>query len=294
VKNADFKLTLDTDQPPTSLPALFDDVLNAPSGGADMASKAAPNVLSFQYLSGPDVTILLSKNAGRYRLQSGSFEALWLLASELRRRLISALPGVEVSFNEPLPLQEYFDLIDTHFAHRLALVAQHKDLEARAQQFRVVQKRLLVRFKDRNPSPLSNLDLLLSGTFDQLMALAAQAEETQAELARASANLSCGTQLINLLITLRFELDAANAEALSAYLSPRVEDSLDQGWEERTDSALTHLLRFTLGKSSKDNAASMALPPMAMPQDVTKLKKHITVMCDRLSKGGRFKQPGGQ
>jgi hypothetical protein len=34
-------------------------------------------VLSFQYYSGHDCTILVSKNGGRYRLQSDSLEALW-------------------------------------------------------------------------------------------------------------------------------------------------------------------------------------------------------------------------
>ena len=42
-------------------------------------------------------------------------------------------------------------------------------------QLRVVEKRLLVRVKDRNPAPLSNLELLLEGTHAQLMALAEQA-----------------------------------------------------------------------------------------------------------------------
>jgi hypothetical protein len=45
------------------------------------------------------------------------------------------------------------------------------ELNDRAHQFRVVEKRLLVRFKDRNPAPLNNLDLLLRSTHEQLIAL---------------------------------------------------------------------------------------------------------------------------
>ena len=37
------------------------------------------NVMSFRYIQGPVVTILVSKNAGRYRVQSDSFEAMWLV-----------------------------------------------------------------------------------------------------------------------------------------------------------------------------------------------------------------------
>lgn len=41
-------------------------------------------------------------------------------------------------------------------------------LEQRAQQFRMIQKRLLTKFKDKTPSPLQNLDTLLEGTFRQV------------------------------------------------------------------------------------------------------------------------------
>ena len=37
------------------------------------------NVMSFRYMQGPVVTILVSKNAGRYRVRSDSFEAMWLI-----------------------------------------------------------------------------------------------------------------------------------------------------------------------------------------------------------------------
>ena len=37
------------------------------------------NVMSFRYEQGPVVTILVSKSAGRYRVQSDSFEAMWLI-----------------------------------------------------------------------------------------------------------------------------------------------------------------------------------------------------------------------
>ena len=42
-------------------------------------------------------------------------------------------------------------------------------LDQRAQQFRSIQKRLLTKFKDKNPSPLQNLDTLLEGTYRQVL-----------------------------------------------------------------------------------------------------------------------------
>lgn len=44
-----------------------------------------------------------------------------------------------------------------------------KDMLAqRASQFRAVQLRLLTRFKDKTPAPLTNLDTLLEGTYRQV------------------------------------------------------------------------------------------------------------------------------
>ncbi len=37
------------------------------------------NVMSLKYMRGPVVTILVSKSAGRYRIQSDSYEAMWLI-----------------------------------------------------------------------------------------------------------------------------------------------------------------------------------------------------------------------
>lgn len=39
----------------------------------------AANMVSFKYPGGQDVSILVSKNGGRYRLQSSCLEAMWLV-----------------------------------------------------------------------------------------------------------------------------------------------------------------------------------------------------------------------
>ena len=59
-----------------------------------------------------------------------------------------------------------------------------------------------------------------------------------------------------------------------------------QGWEERIDAAMTHLPRTSLAKTAKETTTVTA--PLAMPADTSKLKKHITYVCDRLSKGAQL------
>lgn len=64
-----------------------------------------------------------------------------------------------------------------------------------------------------------------------------------------------------------------------------------QGWEERTDAAMTHLLRTVLARSARESVAAGPAALMAMPEDTTKLKKHITIVCDRLAKGAKLVLP---
>ena len=289
VKNPKYKVTLDTNRMPPPLPALFEDLV-AGSSAAEVGASA----LSVAYHCGLDATVLVSKNAGRYRVQSSSFEGLWVLADELVRRLTayfglsSRAEGGEdpfaVLYAEPLPLQEFFEVIDEHLRCRNALSGLHEQLSQRAHQFRVIEKRLLVRLKDRNPAPLQNLELLFDGTYKQLVRLSDSTEAAQNQLAFHAVRLSASTRLLLLLLRLRFRLDADDAEILEAHLTPVVDEAQDQGWQERVDVALTQLLRTTLSKSGKESASASAPQALACPSDATKLKKHISLVVDRLSK----------
>lgn len=114
---------------------------------------------------------------------------------------------------------------------------------------------------------------------------------TNTQLALASNRLSCSTYLVQILMKLRFELDRENFDILCAHLSGECPTSAEQGWEERTDAAMTHLLRTSLAKTSRNakntNHVSMATE-LLMATETKKLKKHITIVCDRLAKGARL------
>jgi hypothetical protein len=101
-----------------------------PAHAEALSRSQAANVMSFQFGGGQEVTILVSKNAGRYRLQADCFQAMWLVLQELSRRLaahfaaVDAKPaaarsqgegsgsggaqqqqGFSITFEESLPLQ---------------------------------------------------------------------------------------------------------------------------------------------------------------------------------------------
>jgi len=191
-----------------------------------------------------------------------------------------------ISYQDSLPLHDYFALMDDHFTFRKHLEELRSDLTDRTQQYRVIQKRLLVRFKDRNPSPLNHLDQLLELSFEQTVQLTEAIDDVERALKQVSCHLAAATELVLLLIRFRFELDEDNFRVLRLHLSPEIFDTVDQGWEEQVDASLMHLLRTSLARNAKDR--SSLPPPMKVPQDTLKLKKRITNVVDRLANGGRI------
>uniref|UniRef100_A0A8C5BHZ7 Bardet-Biedl syndrome 9 n=1 Tax=Gadus morhua TaxID=8049 RepID=A0A8C5BHZ7_GADMO len=284
-KSATHKITVDTNKPPVNLTAVF-------PGEPHIDG----NSLAVQFLSGARVTVLASKTSQRYRVQSESFEDMWLVIKELVQRFEHhfAQQGVKDlrhSFTGPLPLPEYFQTVDNHFQLRVS-AHQYQDLLAeRAVQFRAIQRRLLTRFKDKTPAPLQNLDSLLDATYHQLMALADAAEENRLLLEQAFVRLRSSTHLLVLLLSLWQGLTPDQTNILEATLLPLLQDTPTLGWEESCDAAVSHLLRSCLSRSPKDQAASLAQsagPALGLPADTGRLKKHITLLCDRLGKGGRL------
>lgn len=72
---------------------------------------------------------------------------------------------------EALPMDELWSCMDRHLAARHAAAAIEARLAQLAHQLRAVQKRMLLRFKDKQPASLAHLDLLIQDTFLQLQDL---------------------------------------------------------------------------------------------------------------------------
>ena len=285
-KDAKYKLTLETNISETPLLELFDDVI-------PRDENLPPNAIGFTLhtLQQPTVTIIVSKSSNKYRIQTDFHEALWLIIEVLKERLeaftAKSNTSLQLSFNEELPLQDYFIAIDTHFEARINQFQLREILSDYAKQFRCIQKRILTRLKDKTPTPLNNLDVLLDGTYRQLLAIG-NAEEQAAFKQATSANiLSCFTKLIVKLLEISHSLSKDEYNIISQSLSADVDSSGDIGWEEKTDLALTYLLKTSLSRSSKD--AAVSFPALELPRDTSKLKKHISLVCDRIAKGSRPK-----
>lgn len=326
-KSAPLKLTLDTQFPPQKLNELFADFIHSEStAGSDLGdlldASGGEMALGFMFWckssssvvhdtdksdhggasgngsSNSSGSIIVSKSGGRYRVQADSVPALYVLASELIKRLTIRLREISsggkggppkfslVSFSDQLPTDTYFSLISEHFSCRQQIQESLSQLNDCSHQFRMIEKRLLARFKDRTPSPLAGLDTLMRETYQSIMFLSSQVESHQRRRSALGYELTSASKLMALLSYLKFGMNPMEFELLESYLCPELSEGVEQGWEEIVDASLTYLLRTSLAKNVKDSVLiSHQLEPL---DDVEKLTKHIGMVFDRLGKGGKL------
>lgn len=98
-------------------------------------------------------------------------------------------------------------------------------LNSAAHQYRVVEKRLLVHFRARNPSPLGRLDVLSEETYLRLVDLGEEVQRAQGRLTASARNLGCAVRLLALLMQYRFQLGWKDHALLLAHLQPDVTDT---------------------------------------------------------------------
>ena len=98
----------------------------------------------------------------------------------------------------------------------------------RTTQLRSIEKRLLTRFKDKTPVPLTNLDTLMEGTYRHVLETTELIEECQMELARSSNNLSCITSILIFLMHLTASMTYEEISLVQSALSPIVNTTQEQ------------------------------------------------------------------
>lgn len=284
-KDASHKITIDSNKPCVNLNELFQDV-------SRKDVEVAHNSTGFKLSCGSTVSVLSSRNSQRYRVQSGSFPALWLVLAELTSRLDKHFQegGIRADDGEPLklvvrqdlPLKQYYHLIDQHFSKRKALQECMAALEQRAVEFRMLQKRLLLRIKEKTPTSLGYLDMLLNRSYELINQLCGDEELLRLDLHRSSVDLSAGTKVILILLRLYLDLSPEETHILEAVLTPHIGEPTDpQGWEESTDLALLHMLRTSFAKSQRESDVSLD-PDLPVPDSTIDLKKHLSLFIKRL------------
>lgn len=304
-----YKLTIRTTRETVLLPSLFGDMLR--DCNVNCVDAGCP-ALSFQYRfkdAEPELpfmdfgtassdptgrkptrataTIFISRWPGRYRLQSTSLPALWLALDEFTNRLREHWTnqgGVSLSYDGQVPLADFYDAVDQHYYSRRAAHLAESKLNDCAHQHRIIQKRLLVRFKDSRPAILGHLDYLFRQTQNSLRHFASLVTSAQVSRHRSGHDLECETRLLLSLIRMRLGLSSKEYGVLYSHLSPAVLElncsTVDSsGWEETTDAAVMHLLKPPSHKRKQKTSRSLLFPAKT-----DKLKRHVAMLCEQLER----------
>ncbi|KPA84656.1 hypothetical protein ABB37_01170 [Leptomonas pyrrhocoris] len=238
VKNTAFSVQINTDKsPPPSLLELFHDMA--------AYGTAAPNVLSVHYLNGADATVLVSKNAARFKLQSSTMEGLWLLADEVTRRVrrYYAETGPLFEMPDEVPLGDFLAVVDTHWAIRKEMATAQAGLDQAADLFRAVEKRLLARFRDRSPADATAVAVLFQESYKLLQEKADAVTRAKQRLRQASAMLNCCAQLTWLCMEMKAPpMSNDDVATLRTLFRCSIGDSNEVGWEEVTEAVLAKVL----------------------------------------------------
>lgn len=86
---------------------------------------------------------------------------------------------------------------------------------------------MIVKLKAKNPTSLSNLELLMKQTFNDINDEINKLEKIRSDLFRAQSELSCVLRLLQRLISL-IDLDQKTKDILYSVFCPAVEDFEEQ------------------------------------------------------------------
>jgi Bardet-Biedl syndrome 9 protein len=110
--------------------------------------KSNPNIIGFNYPNKCEVTIITSKNGGRYRIQSSHYEALLFMTHQIIIRL-SEYYNYDINFymDDELIYTEYMNIVENHFKLFNNKQEMNDELEKYTGLYTIIQKNLLSKYK---------------------------------------------------------------------------------------------------------------------------------------------------
>ncbi|CAG9853875.1 unnamed protein product [Phyllotreta striolata] len=277
-KEAKHKVTLNVDPNVVSLTDLF------PEYAED---NKITNAIAFEPISSSTepVTILLAKSSNRYRIQTSCFSLLSVIVEQMIHRLekyYKNLDGFGVFYNAALPSNEIVVYVKEHFEKRNRVCYLENALDKLCAQFRTIQKRLISKFKVKEPTPLLNLEILMKDTYKETLKATESLRKANDELLKAQIELTCALKLTGQLIKLTKIEDGLKNTLVSAFCAT-VEDLESQNWEDTMDAVLSHLLRTTLAKNEKDKLR-ISQTQIEKVTDISKMERHLVQVLERVMK----------
>ncbi|KAF5286639.1 hypothetical protein FQA39_LY16213 [Lamprigera yunnana] len=268
IKDSKYKITLDVDENIVPLSQLLPELLHqSPSTANEIGLKSNT---AFEF----DASIEMHHN--QYQIQSNSLLVLNILINDTILKLKKN--NCSVLYNGPLPTSELIAYIRRHFEKLQTVNELQLNLNQLSGQFRVIQKRLISKFKDKNPTSLTNMEILLEQTYLKIVDLGTRLETEILCLSNIQGELSCVLHLMLLLMNLT-NGNKNLIPILETTFCSLIYDIEGQNWEDVLETGLCYLLRTILSQSENEKIK------MTTFEKVTNLKKlelHITEILGRM------------
>ncbi|XP_046745105.1 protein PTHB1 [Diprion similis] len=271
-----FSVTVKSDEPVVSLSQLFPEFIGEATLGRNN------NAIGLQYLyTGTVVSIASGTSSNRYRLQSEDSLAVGMVARQLIARLNGYYSKKQCNcITSQVQLQILNAHIDVHFASRQEVRRIKEALDLLATQLRNIEKKMVYNFKERSTRSLKSLTFLLDDTFDMMFTLLDDLKDAQLKQLRSEKNLERAISFLLLLLQTNVSDDKYALVESAIGFTPQLHNDID--WEEIADAAVSSALRSKLRKSDSEMLKTVGeLEPI---KDVTKLKKRIAHLVERLTK----------
>ncbi|XP_029735561.2 protein PTHB1 [Aedes albopictus] len=290
-KEAAHKVTLTSHGSDESLANLFPEFI----------SDGNPHALGLlSLISGTKVTIVAAKNTNRYRVQSEDLLGIPLvvmsLVERINQRSATSQDGkkstLKVSISSSPPIEGLLQEIDKHYNLRLQHKKITEELEVRAGQMRLFERRFVVKLQERSLRALDGILMLLKKNHAGIAKTHGELRKIQFQLHLSQIHLSA---LLNLFEAcfVHSDIPVKYLDTVRSIFATPVFDCSDYCWEEMVHPMVRFLsqngpLRAATGISSFDEKYVFATDEKF---HFEQFKKQLTALFARIgekrSKTGR-------
>jgi len=105
-------------------------------------------MIGFTYQNKAEVTVIVSKSGGRYRIQSNDFQALMFISHVIISKLKEIFQyNIKIYIEDDLNLKEYLEIVEKHYNCIMKKKELNQEIDKYTNLYTIVQKSLLNKYK---------------------------------------------------------------------------------------------------------------------------------------------------
>ncbi|XKL67673.1 hypothetical protein PGB90_003164 [Kerria lacca] len=281
-----FKICVRTHKVPALLTTLFQEYKD----DKWLENTCSDETASFclRYNSDKKCTVSLMKSEYGYEFIGNSIPLIQLLLTQITYKYKSLKSSSDKNQNKFffdckfVLREELIKAVTSHVVTRNEINNLLIFLEKLSAQYRLIQRRLLVKLKDKVFSNISAIQMLYHDTYEKIIETIRSVEEKQTNLIELSSELQSILDITFDLMLLNSAISSEKVSLLRNAMSSTDLNTDVQGWEERTNANLIHLLRTTLSNNDRDQHRIISQPNEMITNPVS-LENLIITAIERVT-----------